>query len=378
MYNAFSNRVISDDGDEAEISFDTWIAKKKYDQPQFFYWYTVLDMELQYLELLRCQRDCLFKRYLDVLESLIPMIFALDHTNYCKDLPVFLRDMRSLETRHPQTFKQLKKYFVAHKTHRPFSRLPLDQIQEQIIKTLKDEGTGVIGKTENPSLLRKHMVALPELARLLHENEFNDDERCTGNEQKHHTQYHKIQLKFQSDVNSLVEQFECLGNPFVEESGDLIAIGSSVVLSEQVIVDIRSAHEVGLAQYKAFVEERIFSQQKEYTATVSQCKLKLIDHQEDDEYNQQSSTSKEKPVSMQAILIASNSGRNISRVFDHENSSRPPSLCFARKSLPSKSNLSQIISESAACDYEDMESTPSDATVVIFDAAFVIRCLSQG
>ena len=181
MYNAFSNRVISDDGDEAEISFDTWIAKKKYDQPQFFYWYTVLDMELQYLELLRCQRDCLFKRYLDVLESLIPMIFALDHTNYCKDLPVFLRDMRSLETRHPQTFKQLNKYFVAHKTHRPFSRLPLDQIQEQIIKTLKDEGTGVIGKTENPSLLRKHMVALPELARLMHENEFNDDERCTGN-----------------------------------------------------------------------------------------------------------------------------------------------------------------------------------------------------
>ena len=66
----------------------------------------------------------------------------------------------------------------------------------------------VIGKTENPSLLRKHMVALPELARLLHKNEFNDDERCTGNEQKHHTQYHKIQLKFQSDVNSLVEQFE--------------------------------------------------------------------------------------------------------------------------------------------------------------------------
>ena len=108
---------------------------------------------------------------------------------------------------------------------------------------------------------------------------------------------------------------------------------------------------------------------------VSQCKLKLIDHQEDDEYNQQSSTSKEKPVSMQAILIASNSGRNISRVFDHENSSRPPSLCFARKSLPSKSNLSQSISESAACDYEDMESTPSDATVVIFDAAFVIQML---
>ena len=61
-------------------------------------------------------------------------------------------------------YAELWRHFVANKTGRPFSFLPVDQMQEQTIDILKSDGAGMLGRTENPAHLRKHMIALPELS----------------------------------------------------------------------------------------------------------------------------------------------------------------------------------------------------------------------
>ena len=49
----------------------------------------------------RSQRQSSFSMYLDVLTELVPWFFALDHTNYARWIPVHLRDITELPTRHP-------------------------------------------------------------------------------------------------------------------------------------------------------------------------------------------------------------------------------------------------------------------------------------
>lgn len=55
---------------------------------------------------------------------------------------------------------------MVHKTHRPFSAMALDQAHEQNNAIIKADG-GAIGVTEDPSALRRWMVAGPEVSRLL-------------------------------------------------------------------------------------------------------------------------------------------------------------------------------------------------------------------
>ena len=55
--------------------------------------------------------------YLDALTELTPWFFALDHTNYARWIPVHLRDMAELSSKHPAIVKEVNDgKFVVHKT----------------------------------------------------------------------------------------------------------------------------------------------------------------------------------------------------------------------------------------------------------------------
>jgi len=49
-----------------------------------------------------CEAD--FLLYVDALTKITPWFFALDHTNYTRWVPVHLRDMVTLEMKHPEIF----------------------------------------------------------------------------------------------------------------------------------------------------------------------------------------------------------------------------------------------------------------------------------
>ncbi|CAM4532435.1 unnamed protein product [Leuciscus chuanchicus] len=109
-------------------------------------------------------------QYVEVLEELIPLFFALDHTNYARWVSVHIRDMKSL----PSTIKdesEKHSHWVLSETYNKFSAIPFDQAHEQENKT-KGCG-GAVGLTENLNAFRRWMISGPELGRLL--KEFEED-----------------------------------------------------------------------------------------------------------------------------------------------------------------------------------------------------------
>ena len=66
-------------------------------------------------------------------------------------------------------------------------------MQEQLIKILKTDGPGIIGKTEDAATMRWHQAALPELSCLIQEYEGAGECDCDG---KHHEMYRKFQDDF--------------------------------------------------------------------------------------------------------------------------------------------------------------------------------------
>ena len=107
----------------------------------------------------RSFREANFKLYCQALQELIPYFFANNNTNYARWFSIHLRDMLTLESRHPALYPEFKKgNFVVHKTNHNFSALALDQAHEQANAIIKGDG-GSIGLTEKPSALRRWMVS---------------------------------------------------------------------------------------------------------------------------------------------------------------------------------------------------------------------------
>ena len=77
---------------------------------------------------------------------------------------------------------------MGKKSRRAFSRIPHDQIHEQLIDWLKNHG-GVIENLDDPSTVCRQQVVRPELARLVQEIEGTN----MSEELNHHEQYAKFQ-----------------------------------------------------------------------------------------------------------------------------------------------------------------------------------------
>ena len=125
-------------------SFESWRTRKEETHPQFQFWSQKLTFELLILVFVRSIRETSFELYREVLSKPVPFFFALDHTNYARWLPVHLRDMAFLETKHPEMPLEFKNgHFAVHKTERMFSAIAIDQAQEQNYEVIKGDGRAV-------------------------------------------------------------------------------------------------------------------------------------------------------------------------------------------------------------------------------------------
>ena len=79
--------------------------------------------------------------------------------NYARWLPIHLRDMMSIEEKHPDVAREFHKgNFVVHRSQRECSALAIDQAHEQNNAVIRGDG-GAIGLAEDPVARRRWMVA---------------------------------------------------------------------------------------------------------------------------------------------------------------------------------------------------------------------------
>ena len=145
-YNHYRDACLHNKQDVLE--FEEWCTQREKVCPHFQYWRIVLELELCVLVFVRSLRQASFAAYLDALTELAPWFFALYHTNYARWIPVHLRDMAELSTKHPEiaaAFHEAR--FVVNKTDRVFSSIPIDQAHEQNNALIKGDG-GAVGLTK--------------------------------------------------------------------------------------------------------------------------------------------------------------------------------------------------------------------------------------
>ncbi len=109
-------------------SGEAWVSKMCERSPTFKYWNLILKYETLILIFVRAHRESNFPLYVEVLEKLVPLFFALDHINYSRWLPVHIRDMRILPEYIKDEFEK-RCHWVVSKNNR-FSTIPVDQAHE--------------------------------------------------------------------------------------------------------------------------------------------------------------------------------------------------------------------------------------------------------
>ena len=141
-------------------------------------------------------------------------MFLMDHSNYARWLSVHYRDMCVLPFTHAGVYKYfIKGYFVVHETTKLFSAIAFDHAHEQENANVKGEG-GSVGLTENPSALRRWMVADPELPSMIQEFEGSNNET---EENDHHEQKSGIQNAFCKNVLNTPSSLKNLATRFWKE-----------------------------------------------------------------------------------------------------------------------------------------------------------------
>ena len=75
----------------------------------------------------------------------------------------------------------------------------------------------------------------------------------------------RVQERFQTQVRALVHSFETLGNPFKEDSDDLLVLDTKEIASTQVVTTVNGIENAGQEQFQMFLEERLIKHKKEVT-----------------------------------------------------------------------------------------------------------------
>lgn len=307
--------------------FITWCDRRTVESPHFRFWYTTLQLELMVFTFVRSLRTADFSLYTECLTQLAPWFFSLDHINYARWLPVHIRDMLNLEKAHPEVALEFKKgNFTVNITGRVFSSIALDHAHEQNIAAVKSDG-GAVGLTQNPQALRCWMVTGPELVRIT--TEFEAELHKRTSETQHHDQTTSTQMTFAQHVKSLVGVMKEMGNPFLEESKDLLRLHTKDIVDEAAAFSICQAAERGKEQFQAFVVNRLIEGSTPFDEPIKKNKLLLFSRPEESKASPQ--VENDSSLFSRLYIECQSRDGDLDDFFRHENQPCPPSLSHLGK-----------------------------------------------
>ena len=137
------------------------------------------------------------------------------------------------------------------------------------------------------------------------------------------------------DVSSLINTMQEMGNPFTEDSQDLIALDSKQIMPKEVIDFVKGARMIGQYEYELFVTERLERGNVAITDTIKHNKVALFG----------TPTEKKRSNKEQKMVALKNDCSLFSRLYiacqaregsleeflRHENQPFPPSLSVSGK-----------------------------------------------
>lgn len=373
--NAYEAYTRADHGENEPLDFQQWIDKQTSLHPQFKFWDIALHLELLVMQYIRSIREGNFSLYVQLVGQLLPWFFAMDQCNYSRWVPVHIRDMLALPLKHPNVYQQfLLGKFVVQKSKHLFSLIALDHNHEQQNEMIKGEG-GAVGLTEDPAALRRWMIAGPEVARVV--TEFEETFIKSNTEDtRHHEQIPGVQSSFAKDVRALVDTIEAMGNPFLEDSMDMIVLDTKDVMPEIVAESVTNAHQIGQSQCDKYTQQILKDCSKSITDTIHRNNLQLFgtpSQKPRSKVQQQISVLKNDCNLFSRLYISCQSrDGNMEEFFKHENQACPPSLSSGGNiRIGQKSDLLHSLEK-------DTQFQPPEVDAKILDGAAIVNMLPPG
>ena len=359
-----------------KLTFSEWCEHESREHPQFKYWYTTLDLQLIMLRFVFSIRTGDFTLYVKVLQEMVVWLFALDHTNYSRWLPVHIRDMIMLEKMHPSIYKEfIEGHFAVHKSSNIFSLIAIDQAHEQMNRLIKGSA-GAVGLFDNPQAFQRWMVAGPEVTRMLVEYETyisDDDVQITSS---HHEMVPCFQKRFQKDVKALQVVFQDIGNPFRDDSKELYTLDTKAVVADSTAQELYTIWEIGSKQYQTFCYERLKIASKPLSDTIKKNQFKIfrLPSSRLMKKSQAELSSLKADCSLFSRLYISCQVRagDLEEFFCHENRPCPPSISdMGQLRQGKKSDLVEILERDLV-----QEQTTPQVQVKLYDGATLVHMLA--
>ncbi|KAL9954616.1 hypothetical protein ACROYT_G042180 [Oculina patagonica] len=235
-----------------EPSLADWENAMRRRSPTFLFWDLVMKYETLVLIFVRAHRERNFALFVEVLEQLVPLFFALDHTNYARWVPIHIRDMKSLPESVRCEFQE-RHHWVLSKTGNKFSSMPLDQAHEQENKMVKGSG-GAVGLTENP-------VAFRSRAFKNHTPVRRPVPPGSGPGQPEELSESRGRLRsaenFHRQVRNLCDVVRRTGNPFLDDFSELVTLDSRDCADVSVVESVKKLDKLGEEQYQKYLKDVI-------------------------------------------------------------------------------------------------------------------------
>ena len=175
------------------------------------------------------------------------------------------------------------------------------------------------------------MVSGPEMVRMA--SEFEDTihhRKATLETSRHHEQTNSCQSTFAKHVSSMVDAIDELGNPFLEETKDLLRLGTRDIVEPTVVESLQKAEKLGHEQYETFVAKRLSSQATTLSETIKKNKLKLFSESPSrtgSTSDLQLSSLRNDCALFSKLFIAWQTRKgDLDEFFRHENQACPPAL----------------------------------------------------
>ena len=166
---------------------------------------------------------------------------------------------------------------------------------------------------------------------------FEDAHQLKGRpaEVLHHDQTTSVQNAIRKDVCSLVNVMEELGNPFEEESEDLLVLDNNEMVDPSAVEAVKKVQKIGQQQFKTFTKEFLVERTKAIDDTIHRKRLKLFvgstTKTAHKEKQQLTSMKSDVQVFSRLYISCQTIDGNLEVFFQHENQARPPALCVGEE-----------------------------------------------
>jgi hypothetical protein len=204
------------------------------------------------------------------------------------------------------------------------------------------------------------MLAGPEQARLL--EEFEECFASHTEDHLHHEQGLSTQNNFKQQVQSLAETMKDMGNPFVDETTELLTLDSHDIVNETVVNTVRTVEELGKKQYAEYQKSVLVDHSKSIHVPIKKNSLRLFKCPASKPKTKQSDkiTNLKTDVSLfsRLYIVAQHRECDMTAFFSHENHPFPPSLSDNGKLRQgNKSELIRCLDKAKDIVLEDFEAS---------------------